>query len=93
MYSAGCYRKPPSKTGPRKRNREYKINEFVDSSRAIIGSSQEDSDEEGSIKVVNSDEEKNIIQKKPVVRAPERRQKLKEATEDLPMSSDDEDKV
>lgn len=61
MYSAGCYRKAPSKTGPRKRQREYKINEFVDSSRAIIGSSQEESDEEGSIKVVNSDEENNII--------------------------------
>lgn len=74
MYSgSGVYRQPTKKTGPRKRNREYQVNEFVDSSRAIIGSSQEDSDGNGSIKVVNSDEEKNIITKKPVVRAPERR--------------------
>ncbi len=28
------------------RHREYKINEFVDSSRAIIGSSQENNDDE-----------------------------------------------
>ena len=93
MYHQNGYRRTPmNKTGPRKRNREYKINEFVDSSRAIIGSSQEDSERQGSIKVVNSDEEKNIIQKKPVVRAPERRLAKRELDKTDPdgiISSDD----
>jgi hypothetical protein len=35
----GRRRRAFKKTGPRIRHREYKINEFVDSSRAIIGSS------------------------------------------------------
>ena len=98
MYSSGYMRRPnTNKVGPRKRKREFKINEFVDSSRAIIGSSQEDSDGKGSVKVVNSDEENNIITKKPVVRAPERRmlQKTEDGTEDdtLMLSSDNEEKV
>lgn len=71
MYSVGKTRKNKNKSaGPRKRNREYNINEFVDSSRAIIGSSQEESCQD---KVVNSDEEENIIKKKPAMRGPERR--------------------
>ena len=38
IYSSG--RMPyVRKGGPKKRHREYKINEFVDSTRAIIGSS------------------------------------------------------
>lgn len=44
IYSSG--RKPyVKKDVPRKRNREFKINEFVDSTRAIIGSSGDDSDQ------------------------------------------------
>ena len=48
------------KKGPRVRQREYKINEFVDSSRAIIGSSQEkhsgddEEDSQKSRKIINS---------------------------------------
>ena len=97
MYSAAGYRRAPVKTGPRKRHRDYKCNEFVDSSRAIIGSSQEDAVSNGSIKVMNSDEEKNIIKKKPVIRLNERRmlaaEKTLEETEDRVMSTDDEDAV
>ena len=41
IYSAtGALRRPgPNTGGPRKRHRDYKCNEFVDSTRAIIGSS------------------------------------------------------
>lgn len=49
------YRRRRKPTGPRVRHRQFKVNEFVDSSRAIIGSSQEQSaDSNKSRKVVNS---------------------------------------
>lgn len=44
----GTRRRRIQRKGPRVRQREFKINEFVDSSRAIIGSSQEvNSDDDG----------------------------------------------
>lgn len=58
------FRKPQ----PRVRHREFKINEFVDSSRAIIGSSGESKDSQHSRKVINSQEAQEIITVKPVVR-------------------------
>jgi hypothetical protein len=33
------YRRTQKKTGPRKRHRDYTVNDFVDTSRAVLGSS------------------------------------------------------
>ena len=59
LFGGGYRRRRNQKKGPRVRQREYKINEFVDSSRAIIGSSQENEsgeDSEKSRKIINSQE-------------------------------------
>ena len=40
------YRRTQKKTGPRKRHRDYTVNDFVDTSRAVVGSSEE-SDKRG----------------------------------------------
>lgn len=36
------YRRTIKKTGPRKRHRNYNCNDFVDTGRAVVGSSEED---------------------------------------------------
>ena len=59
----GRRRRKFSKPKPRIRHREYKVNEFVDSSRVIRGSSAEGSAESQHSKndIVNSQEAKEII--------------------------------
>ena len=65
----GRRRRPFSKPKPRVRHREYKINEFVDSSRVIRGGSQSSGSQERDVNdVVNSQEAKEIITPKKVER-------------------------